>query len=243
VTSRDLVLIGFAARHRFVLASHVNAWLGADRSVGYRRLAGLVDLGLLAYQKPFHHLPGSFSVTRPGLELIGSQLAVPLLDLACYRHDAALVWLWLKASAECGALGRELLTEREMRAGDRRSAPDASKFGLEVYRPDRGRAVRHFADLIVVDAAGRREATELELTQKSRGRLEGILLAYAAEPAIATVTYITDRAAIAASVHQASYALGVTDRVTVRLTSQPVVPTRPLGSRLLSRPQLEEMNR
>lgn len=224
LTARDLRLLEFIAAHRFVLAAHATSFLGADRAVAYKRLGGLSDLGFLSYMRPFDDQPGAFSITSLGLKLIQSRLSVPVIDLGCFRHDAALVSLQLRVGA--GALG-PVLTEREMRAYDRE--PSEEPFYLELHQlGPGGRPRRHYPDLLLIGPDGHRQVLELELTQKSRARLELILIAYAAHPQIEKVTYITDTPAIAQAVTSTSLMLGVGERVVVELTPRPVTATAPL---------------
>lgn len=192
--------------------------------MGYRRLAGLTDLGLLSYTRPFDDQPGAFSVTAAGLKLIQSPLAAPVIDLGCFRHDAALVSLHLAVRAASPA---EILSEREMRSADR--DPDQDPFFLELHQlGPGGRPRRHYPDLVLLDPSGGRRAIELELTQKSRSRLELILIAFAAHPHTQLVTYITDTPAIAQALATTSTNLGTAHQIEIRLTGQPVGSTTPL---------------
>ena len=52
------VLLAFVAAHRFVLAAHLQMWLGTSFAVASRRLVALVDVGLLSYRRIFHAQPG-----------------------------------------------------------------------------------------------------------------------------------------------------------------------------------------
>lgn len=81
---------------------------------------------------------------------------------------------------------------------------------------------------MLLDPSGRRRAVELELTQKSRSRLELILIAYAAHPLTQVVTYITDTPAVAQTLLTTSTELGISENVDVKLTRQPLTSTTPL---------------
>jgi hypothetical protein len=65
-TDRDLEVLDFIASQRFVLARHVEAWLRASEVVAYRRLRGLVAMGLLVYERLFHQRPGCYRITTTG---------------------------------------------------------------------------------------------------------------------------------------------------------------------------------
>ena len=224
LTARDLRLLEFIASHRFVLAAHVIHWLAADRAVAYRRLGGLADLGFLAYTRPFDDQPGAFLITPAGLNLIQSRLSAPLIDLGCFRHDAALAWLQLAIQL---TTGEEILTERQMRAADRDGTHEPFYLELHELGPG-GRPRRHYPDLVLLDPGGRRRALELELTQKSRSRLELILIAYAAHPQIDSVIYLTDAPNVGQAVTVASATLGTSELVDVLLTHQAITSTLPL---------------
>jgi hypothetical protein len=224
LTARDLRLLEFIASHRFVLAAHVTRWLGVDRAVAYRRLGGLTDLGLLTYVRPFDDQPGAYHVISAGLKLIQSPLSAPVIDLGCFRHDAALVWLQLAIEATAPS---EMLTERQMRSADRDRSDEPFYLELHQLGPG-GRPRRHYPDLVLLDPSGHRRAVELELTQKSRSRLELILIAYGAHPLIHVVTYITDTPAVAQALITTSTELGISEQVDVELTRQPVISTTPL---------------
>ena len=226
LTARDLRLLEFIAAHRFVLAAHVTEWLGADRAVAYRRLGGLTDLGFLSHTRPFDDQPGAFQITSAGLKVIQSRLGAPLIDLGCFRHDAALVWLHLAIRA---TTGEEVLTERQMRAADRDGNEEPFFLELHQLGPG-GRPRRHYPDVVVLEPDRRWRAIELELTQKSRSRLELILIAYAAHPQITSVTYITDTPGVAQAVGSTSATLGTTERVDVLLTHQTVSSTVPVSA-------------
>src|SRR5690348_5677130 len=81
LTDRDLELLAFVAAHRFALAAHLQAWLGTTSAVAYRRLAALVDVGLLSYRRIFHAQPGCYLMTNGGLAVIDSELPRPAIDL------------------------------------------------------------------------------------------------------------------------------------------------------------------
>lgn len=231
LTTRDLRLLRLISAHRFVLACHISASLGdLHRSVAYRRLHGLLELGFLAHERAFQEQPGCFRITPEGLEAIGSPLPPPTVDFGCWRHDAALVWQWLTAIRQVGELGA-VLTERQMRHRDRCSSSfDGEPFALltEPERAGRSRR-RHYPDLVQLRSDGTRQALELELTQKSQPRLDAILIAYSTA-AIETVVYLTDRAAIASNVRERAAALGLEGPVSIRLTHHPISATQPSGA-------------
>lgn len=225
LTDRDLRLLGFASVQRFVLAKQVEAWLGASEVVAYRRLRGLVRAGLLAYERLFHNRPGCYRLTTAGLAVIESALPRPLIDLRCYRHDIGAVWLWLGAwQGDFGACAR-VLSERQMRSHDQQPDPfmgyDTFAIPLGGYGPG-GRPRIHFPDVLVIGPDNRRLALELELTLKSRSRLNRIIAGYAAEPRIDRVVYLTDSRKVAQALTETSLSHCLEGRVLVHYLDQPL---------------------
>lgn len=217
LTDRDLELLGFVAAHRFVLAAHVHEWIGADRSVAYRRLGALVDAGLLRYERIFHAQSGIFQITNGGLAVIDSHLPRPTIDLRTYRHEIGVVWLWLAARAKAFGEVDSLLSEREMRSHDQRSDVDGTRFAATIDGYDRaGRPRVHHPDVLIIGPDRSQIALELELSMKGRQRLEQILLAYAIDQRIRQVVYLTDQAGVATAINQAVEQLNLRDRVVVR---------------------------
>jgi len=237
VTDRDRQLLRFVAAHRFVLAAHVQAWLGPCMSVCYRRLDALTNAGLLTYRRIFHAQPGCYQITNGGLGLAGSDLPRPKIDLRTYAHDSDLVWLWL--AAHQGQFGdtKTLLAEREMRHHDQLQEPFGERFRLELIGVGaHGRPRLHYPDVLVVRTDGHQVAVELELTLKSRRRLSTILAAYSARPGL-KVMYFTSSRAVTTAIQEAAAAVGVEELVQVRQLPQPsrqgVVPVGCLRSTVL----------
>jgi hypothetical protein len=242
VTGRDRDLLAFVAEHRIVHAGHVQALLGVGESVAYRRLGGLTSNGLLEHSRVLHGQPGWYRITRAGLAMIDSDLPPPRIDLRCYKHDIGVAWLWLAASR--GAFGRvqRVVSEREMRSSDAtRAAADRTAavggeraseagddrrppFGVRLGGTGPGGLARlHYPDLLLIGPRAERVAIELELSGKGRRRLETILAGYGAEPSVAAVIYLAEKAAIRREVQSAATRLGISEVVRVqRFTSRRV---------------------
>jgi hypothetical protein len=216
LTDRDLELLRFAAAHRFVLASQVEVWLGAHEVVAYRRLKGLVRAGLMIYERLFHARPGCYRVSTSGLAVVESSLPRPTIDLRTYRHDIGAVWLWLAVGL--GQLGgdRGVLSERQMRSHDQRPDQGGASFAIPLggYAPS-GKPRVHFPDVVLVDEHGARTGFELELTLKSRSRLEAICAGYAADCRVERIVYITDRKMIALALEEMWLMFGLDGRLQV----------------------------
>lgn len=197
LTERDIVLLVWIAKWRLVLAAQVRAKLDLSAAVAYRRLRGMVGLGVLSYERIFHGQPGVYQVTNGGLAIADSTLARPRIDLRTYRHDLGVVWLSVlidrNATAHEPAVAT-VLGEREMRSLDRRNGLARADQRLGITLPGTGPAGQpriHYPDLAGLDRDGRRAiAVELELVAKGRRRLEQILAAYARDRSVDRVAVL-----------------------------------------------------
>jgi hypothetical protein len=192
LTERDRLLLAFTAEHRLALAAHAAALLEVSARTADGRLNALAEVGYLSSSTIFHRQPACYQITRNGLAAIGSELRPPrCVDLGCYAHDVGVAWLWLAARAgRFGAAGA-VLGERRLRSSDGRLERDGTPFGVRLGGVGAGGSERlHYPDLLLVTAAGRRVAFELELTPKGRARRETILAGYAADARIDGVLYL-----------------------------------------------------
>jgi len=217
LTERDVELLSFLSEHRLALPAHVAVLLGTSPGTAASRLKRLADAGLVKREPPFPGDPCWYRITRPGLAVIGSSLPAPRLDLRSYSHDVGVAWLWLAARGEAFGPLREILGERRLRSLDGARAPGDVALGVRLggFGPH-GRERLHYPDLILHTGGGRRIALELELTPKSRTRLETILGGYGADPRFDGVVYLVERVAVARAVGSAARRLGVSDLVAIQ---------------------------
>jgi hypothetical protein len=217
ITARDLELLAFAAEHRFVLSAHLQALLRMSEKDTDKRLGQLCDVGFLAEWTVFDGHPATYRSTRKGLDIVGSKLRAPTVDLSRYEHEIGAAWLWL--AARNGAFGpmREVLGERWLRSRDGklegRSQPLAVRLG---GIGPAGRDRLHYPDLLLVDADGRRIAIELELSSKGRERRERILAGYASDLRFAAVLYVVEKPRLAASIRSSATRLGISHLVHIQ---------------------------
>lgn len=73
-TSRDREIVRWIGRLRMVTAAQVSERFDVGRAVGYARLSGLVNLGLLQHTRIFHATPGVYLATRLGLAAVDLDL-------------------------------------------------------------------------------------------------------------------------------------------------------------------------
>ncbi len=229
VTARDRLVLEFVAKHRLVLAGHVQALLGVSAPAATRRLRALAGAGLLTRETIFHGCVSCYRTTRKGLGLVGSELPTPKLDYRGYKHDVGLAWLWLAAHGGAfGPLG-EVVSERQMRSRDGSERSVRSPLGSEAGGSSRypfgvrlggtgpgGRPRLHYPDLLLIDDGGRRIAVELELTPKSGARREKIIRGYAADRRIDAVLYLVEDPRIARSVAATARRFGFERRLLVQ---------------------------
>ncbi len=217
LTDRDVQVLAFLAEHRLALAPHVATLLATSSATAARRLSKLANAGLVARRLPFPGEPPSFQITRSGLAVIASPLGAPGDDLREYAHDVGLAWLWLAAHGGTFGPLEEIVGERRLRSLDGSREPGAAPLAVRLggFGPH-GRERLHYPDLVLRTADGRRVALELELTQKTRTRLETILGGYGADPRFAGVVYLVERASVARSVESAARRLGIEPLVHVQ---------------------------
>ncbi len=241
LTALDLVVLEFVAEHRLVLSDHVAALLDRSRRAASARMHALAKAGYLREARVFDGHPPSFLITRKGLNVIGSTLPTPRLDLRGYTHDVGLAWLWL--AARSGSFGDvvSIYADRRLRscdaAADRDQRPLAIRLG-GFGRDGRGRL--HYPDLLLIATDGRRIALELELSWKSRSRREDILTAYAFDNRVASVVYFVEDRRLGRSIADSARRLGISGRVhvqPVRVTGRPRVHPSVAAGRVRAAPR------
>ncbi|HYI81017.1 MAG TPA: hypothetical protein VEW67_09180 [Thermoleophilaceae bacterium] len=186
VTRRDLAVVGWLGRLRFAEAAQVARRFALSERHAYRRLRGLVALGLLDHRRVFHNRPGVYWATRAGLDAAGLRLPPAGIDIRTYDHDRLAAAVAIDLAGEFSA--EAIVTERELRSLD--AAAESPRYAVRRGSADRGgRRGLHFPDLAVNGADGRPLAVEVELTAKGRGRLDSIVAAYVRARHIAGVRY------------------------------------------------------
>ena len=226
LTDPDLELLSFLAEHRLALPTHVAVLLDTSAAAATTRLNKLANAGLLKCQSAFPGEPRWYQITGNGLAVIGSPLPRPRADLRAYEHDVGVAWLWL--AARRGTFGplQEIISERRLRSLDGSRDPGAEPLAVRLggFGPH-GREKLHYPDVVLRTADGRRVALELELTPKTRTRLETILSGYGADPRFDGVVYLVDRPAVARSVQAAARRVGISELVRVERVRSTVAGT------------------
>jgi hypothetical protein len=190
-TARDRSLVEWIGRFGAVEAEQVMAWFGMGRTATYRRLRACVQAGLLVHARVLHGEPGLYVATRAGLQWAG------LGDFEPSRVSVALV-RHAQASARAAVIldQREprmtVVHEREIRAAERSQGRVLAS--VAVGSLGEGRSRWHRPDLLLVPSEGDElpAAIELELSVKSRRRLEAICRGYARSRLFASVRYYAE---------------------------------------------------
>jgi hypothetical protein len=222
LTGPDRQLLAFAAEHRIVLATQVQAIFRLLPEEAEKRLSALFAAGCLTSAQPFNG-PPCYRIAGAGLDVLGSDLSTPRpIRLGLYRHDIGVGWAWIAAHKGVWGDPSEVISERTMRSRD--AIADAageptreSRLGVRLGGfGAAGAERRHYPDLIVVTAEGHRLAVELELSAKGRARRETILAGYAADARIDAVLYLVDRPEVGRAVSASASRIGISDLVHVQ---------------------------
>jgi hypothetical protein len=185
-------MLAWIGRQRFAEAAQVARRFGiAERHV-YRRLRGLVALGLLDHRRLLHNQPGVYWATRGGLDAAELRLPPAGIDIRTYAHDRIAAEVAIDLEREFSA--EVVVTERELRSLD--AAAETPRYAVaRGAQAQLGRRGLHFPDLAVDGHDGRPLAVEVELTAKGRGRLDSIVAGYVRARHIAAVRYYAAPAA------------------------------------------------
>jgi DNA-binding CsgD family transcriptional regulator len=221
LTDTDRAVLRLAAEHRFIIAAQVAALLDVSDPAAEARLRRLGSGGHMRHRKELHRGPTWHQVTAAGLRAAGSDLPAPRgFDLATHRHDAGLGWLMLAAQA--GRLGplQQIISERQMRSHDGRTAERAQRYGVYLGGVGAGGRDRlHYPDLVLVTRGGHRVAYELELSTKEVARRERILAGYAADRRLDAVVYLVERPSLGRAIERSAARLGISHLVRVQRVS------------------------
>lgn len=218
ITERDRELLGFLAEQRVTAVEVLMAFLSTSRAAANGRLRALVRLGLLERHRVFDGESTFFQITSRGLDVLGSTIAAPRLDLRSYRHDLGVASLTL--AARQGSFGpvREVLPERVLRSRDTVLAnAGEQRFAVRLGGTGPGGRERlHYPDLLVMTSSGHRVAIELELSGKGITRRERILAGYAADPRIDAILYLVQDRGLARQLAASARRLGISRIVHVQ---------------------------
>jgi hypothetical protein len=221
VDDLDRRLLAFVGAHRFVTVSQAEQFLGLERRAVDERLAELVAQRMARAEYVRQEQPGLFRVTSRGLTALGSRLSAPGFDLADYRHEVGVVWLWL--AGWDGALGEaeRVLSAREMRSLDgaaREAGREDRPFAVPAGRDSRRGGVGdvQYPDVMLVFGWGR-VAAYLVTWPYRQVDLEELFAGHRACPEVADVIGVfVDDDEVGRQVSAVAERHGVSDRLRVR---------------------------
>jgi hypothetical protein len=195
ITDRDRLIVGWIGRLGAVSAADVMGRFGMGRTATYRRLAVLVDQGLLGTERLLYGEPALYVATRDGLQWARLARLEPCrVSVASARHSALRARLAVVLERTEPAY--RVWSEREVRVAELEAGgPVAS---AELGRLPDGRPRLRRADLVLVprNEGGRRPvAVEVELAVKGARRLEAICRAWARCRLVDSVRYYASPAA------------------------------------------------
>lgn len=214
LTERDLRITGWIGGLGAAGGEHVVTRFATGRSLAFKRLALLVGAGMLEQRRLLYGRPALYVATRAGLRAHGLEgLGAFRLGPGGFEH----AWRVAEVAARVGAelADWEVLGEREFRWRER----DAGELLASIKLPPPGGSgrlhdVHHRPDLALVSPAGRVVAVEVELTVKSRRRLELICRGWNRARHVEHTYYLATPAA-AAAVGRAVKATRTQELVTV----------------------------
>lgn len=160
ITQRDMKLLRWINAVGYVQIKHIAHYLQVSLPTAYERMQKLIHSHFVVHHQLFHGEPGVYRVTHEGVKLSFSPMP-PLrrVNLATYRHDLMVLTVSQSLLKQYGGV---FLSERQLR----------HEAGILKFN-----ANEHMSDgLLVYDDS--RIAIEVELTKKSKQRLEKIIHYY-----------------------------------------------------------------
>jgi transposase len=210
VTERDRSVVAWIAVIGAVSAHDVMARFGVGRTVAYRRLARLVNQGLLTRARLVYGQPALYTATREGLAWAGlSQLDPARVGVATTRHWAlcSRLAVQLERVERVEVWGEPRLRAAELEAG---GAVASARLG---DLPD-GRPRLRRPDLVLFPAVALPVAVEVELSVKASRRLQAICRAWARCRIVSEVRYYAP-AHVARAVSRAVSVVHGHDRIRI----------------------------
>jgi len=171
--NREREIVRWVSRLGAVSVEQIGRRFGVGRSVAYEQVRRLVKFGLLERTQTAIGDPTLISATREGITYAGLGLKRPTIRLGEVDHWLACADVAIELEDRYGAA--QVLTELELRFEEMLAGePIAS---AELGDTLDGRPRLHRPDLVVKGEDGF-TVYEIELTPKSRWRLEAILRAW-----------------------------------------------------------------
>lgn len=171
ITDRDVEIMKFINESGFCITPHLERRFSIKNWRVYQLMKRLVDAELVRQERLFYGKPNVYYLTNQGAEFTDLP-AMPKINLGIYEHQITLTSVAIKL--------RELYPSATW-TSERKLKHDNFFLGIGV----RG----HVADGVLALDDNHQVSIEVELTLKSKHRLEGILKSYAARLAFKEVWY------------------------------------------------------
>jgi DNA-binding MarR family transcriptional regulator len=165
-TERDMEVLAWLGRFRFVTAKAVAEQFGVSWQRANARLRRLERAGLVGFERAHVSQARAVFLTARGARLLGWERHRAPRPEMHREHEEAIVWIVVRLERRDPET--RVLTERECRRGER----DGERFSVTVLGDRRGE--RRWPDVVLTTPTGRR-ALELEFAPKATKRLERII--------------------------------------------------------------------
>jgi hypothetical protein len=171
LTERDVEILQFINLFGFCEMPQLIARFGWRKPRNYQIMKKLLTAGLVKHERVFHGQHGIYRLTPAGARHSGLP-PLSKVPLASYAHDVRVIELYLALRQQYP--GVQWVSERELKH--------------EKYFSGVGKR-GHLSDGLLIFEDGKHVALEVELTLKSKSRLEKILKEYGAQFSIKEVWY------------------------------------------------------
>jgi len=186
---RDEKILRWINGYGFANADQLMRYMDVQKSSCYARLKKLIEGGYLEHEYVLHGASGIYKCTKKGT-IAASDHIPPAGDirLGTFKHDLSLVDLGLKLEAETGG---SFIPQRQIRHDEGLSG--VGQLG-------------HVADgYLNLEGEDKPIAIELELSVKSRARLNSIIEGYGGNLAVKEVWYYTNNASVKSALQKAAH--------------------------------------
>lgn len=184
---RDAEILRWVNGFGFATADQIQKFMGVGKTAAYVRIKKLVNGGYLVRDRILHGQARIHKVTKKGT-LACDDAVLPLKDvnLGTFRHDMKLVDLALMLEERTG--GKFI--------PDRRIRHDEGLSGVG--------QIGHIADGLLFIGDEKPVAIELELSVKSRARIQDIINGYGGDLSVREIWYFTDQQSVATAISKAA---------------------------------------
>jgi DNA-binding Lrp family transcriptional regulator len=184
---RDAKILCWINGFGFASADHIKRFMGVGQTAAYVRLKKLVDNGYLTRERILHGQARIHKVTKKGVQASDDGiLPLKYVNLGTFRHDFKLLDLALMLEQKTGG----------QFTPDRRIRHDEGLSGVG--------QLGHIPDGYLHIGEDKPIAVELELSVKSRARIENIVNEYGGNLNVKEVWYYTDNREVARAISKAA---------------------------------------